>query len=156
MNVFISYSTDDLDLVRQISREIGPYATVRYWDKSKEPGTEVWDSIFSWIDQSDVVLAVITDKTVSRAMSVGQEIGRAKAKGRKIVPFVSEGIASSELGCLNGVTYEPISRSNPAPAFERIKAIFMPKTEQATDDFNNALIILGIVVLVWLIFFRKN
>jgi hypothetical protein len=82
MKIFISYSTDDIRLVHKIATSLCSYSEVYYWAKDYIPGEEVWPTIFSWIDNSDLVIAVITDKTVSRAMSVGQEIGRAKTKNK--------------------------------------------------------------------------
>ena len=80
MRLFISYSTGDLEIVDQIADALRPHAEVFYWDKDKEPGKDTWQTIFRWIDSADLVIAVITDKTVARAMSVGQEIGHAKPR----------------------------------------------------------------------------
>ena len=75
MKIFISYSVDDTRMVGTIANHIGRHAEVYFWDKSKELGSEVWPLIFQWIDQADVVIAVITDNTVRRAMAFGQELG---------------------------------------------------------------------------------
>lgn len=97
MKVFISYSTEDLSLVRQIADEIRAHAEVFYWDETRTPGEHAWNQIFAWIDQSDAVVAVITDKTVSRGISVGQEIGHAKAKQKTILPIVASDVPVTEL-----------------------------------------------------------
>lgn len=57
MNVFISYSVEDTALVRSVADHVKQKANVAYWDKSKEPGKEVWPTIFGWIDRADLVLA---------------------------------------------------------------------------------------------------
>lgn len=158
MKVFISYSTDDRDLVNQIAKEIEPHAEVHYWDKSKEPGVDAWKSIFGWIDQSDTLLAIITDKTVARGMSVGQEIGHAKTKGKRIIPLVAEGVPSSALGCISGLTRETLSPTNLVPTIERLKRLFAPpkKAEEPSGGLAD-LILLGVIVgLVWLVCFRKK
>ncbi|MDA8161648.1 MAG: toll/interleukin-1 receptor domain-containing protein [Desulfobacteraceae bacterium] len=98
MKVFISYSTPDLGLVYKIAQHVAPHGEVFFWDKDKNPGTESWSTIFSWLDQSDLVLAVITERTLSRAMAVGQEIGRAKAKEKLIVPLVGPDVQAADLG----------------------------------------------------------
>ena len=108
----LTYSTGDLDIVNQIADSLRPHAEVFYWDKDKEPGKVAWETIFSWIDDADLILAVTTDQTVKRSISVGQEIGRAVTKGKLVVPLVSADVPVSELGCLSGATYQPISREN--------------------------------------------
>ncbi|MFZ5994790.1 MAG: toll/interleukin-1 receptor domain-containing protein [Thermodesulfobacteriota bacterium] len=141
MKVFISYSTDDISIVHTIAQHVRPHAEVFYWDKSKVPGQESWPIIFTWVDQADIVLALITGKTVSRAMSVGQEIGHAKAKGKTIIPIVSPEVPSSELGFLSGITYQPIERNNPGPALESVKRVILAKKQQI--ESNQAFLIIG-------------
>ena len=89
MKIFISYSTPDVFIVHNLAERIKPFAEVYYWAHSNLPGQEAWPSIFSWIDSSDLVIVLITDNTVRRAMAVGQELGRAKTQGRTIIPIVS-------------------------------------------------------------------
>jgi len=110
MRLFISYSTGDLEIVKQIAEALHPYAQVYYWDRDKVPGDDAWHTIFSWIDSADLVICVITDKTISRAMAVGNEIGRAQAKGKKIIPVKSKDVESSELGSLYGITFTPLEQ----------------------------------------------
>lgn len=146
MKIFISYSTDDAELVRNISNYVRPHAEVYYWAESKMPGQDAWQSIFNWIDQSDLVLAVITDKTVSRAMSVGQEIGRAKAKDKTIVPLVGPNVDNSQLGCLQGVTYQRIDPDNPKPALQSIERVALAKKQQL--EAKQTLFIIGGIFLL--------
>jgi hypothetical protein len=157
MKIFISYSADDLKTVREIAETVKHLPEVNevyYWDKSKEPGKDAWDSIFSWIDSSDVVLAVISDKTVERGLSVGMEIGHAKKSGKKIVPLVTEGVNGTSLGCLSGLTHEKLSKNNPAPTQARLKEILGLGPKGVTIA---SLVVLTIVVgAIWLIFFKKK
>ena len=157
MKVFISYSTEDGDFVGKIAQAITPHGEVRYWDRSKEPGADAWPTIFRWIDESDTMLVVITDKVVRRGMSVGQEIGHAKARGKFIIPLVEEGVPASSLGCLSGVTYEPIPRANPALALERLGLIFKDRKQQVDDaGLGGLLAVLGLIALVLLVFSEKR
>ena len=122
MKVFISYSMEDTAQVQVIADQIRPHVeTVNWWNESKAPGEVAWDSICRWIDEADFVLAVITDKVVSRAMSVGQELGQAKEKCKKIIPLIERGVSASELGFLSGVTYVRFDRDNPEPALAEVK-----------------------------------
>ena len=155
MNVFISYSADDLALVNWIGGQIKPHANVFYWDKSKQPGQDAWQTIYSWIDQSDLVLAVITDSAVSRAMSVGQEIGRAKAKLKTVVPVVTSNVPSSELGCLSGTTYQKIDPENPGATLNVITKVIMAK-KQTLENQKNMLFLVGGVVLTLLLLSSKE
>ena len=121
MNIFISYSTDDLKTVRQIAGYLKPHVDkVQYWDDSKRPGEKIWDNILKWIDTADLVLALITDNSVSRSPSVDQEIGYAKAKGKSILPLVKGSVDTAKLGCLHDVTYFIIDTDDLQPAFDVI------------------------------------
>ncbi len=149
MKVFISYSTDDITLVRQIADYIRPHADVFYWHKSKVPGQEAWPTIFKWINQADLVLTVITDKTISRAMSVGQEIGRAKAKMKTIIPIVAPDVPITELGFLSGITYQRIDRNNPEPALRAIENLVLEK-KQNIEIFQTLLLVGGVFALIFM------
>lgn len=105
------------------------------------------------------MIAVITDKTVNRAMSVGQEIGRAKAKDKRIVPLVAEDVPSSQLGCISGLTYDTLSPRNLVPTIERLKKLFKPKPQEKPEPSSSLgdWILLGVIVgIVYLVFFRKK
>lgn len=152
MKLFISYSVHDSELVRKVAESIRRHVEkIYYWDESKELGEDAWKSIFSWIDGADLVLAVITDNTISRAMAVGNEIGHAKAKNKKIIPLVAPDISSEQLGCLQGVTYQKIDKDNPLPAIEaicsEINRMKQVKQKEASE-LGSLLVIAGLVALV--------
>lgn len=122
MNVFISYSVNDTELVRTVADKIKSKATVNYWNESQQPGKEVWPTIFSWIDAANLVLVLITDKTIARALAVGQELGHAKKGNKQIIPLVAKNIPCTELGFLAGITYIPLDTENPAGALQTLQA----------------------------------
>lgn len=151
MRVFVSYSVADVDLLRQVVGTIragGDEALC--WDTSKVPGQEVWQSIFAWIDSADLVIVIITDQTVSRAMSVGQEVGRARAKGKPIVPLVSADVKPGDLGCLNGVIYQPISREQTQQALAGVARVIEGMKLKKAEEQKQLLVLGGIVGLLWL------
>jgi len=153
MKVFISYSVHDSEFVKEFAEALKPHVeSLRYWEESKELGEDAWESIFSWIDEADLVLAVITDKTINRAMAVGNEIGHARAKGRKVIPLVAPGINDSQLGCLKGVTYQRIDMDNPKPAIgaiaNEISRMKLAKLQAGQADLSDLLVIAGLVALV--------
>ena len=148
MIIFISYSTEDLSLVHQIADYLKHHATVRYWDKDRLPGEKDWEQIFGWIDETDLVLAVITDNTVARAMAVGNEIGYAKNQGMTIIAIVADGVSEAQLGCLKGITYERIDRDNPGPAMETVAKRI--KDIKRQDFIECCFVLAAVVGFVWL------
>ncbi len=111
MNVFISYSTEDLVSVERIAKAIKDCEDEPFWwHEKKLPGRGAWDTIFGWIEGADVVIAVITDRTLARAMAVGNEIGYAKAHNKPIIPVLGKGIKPESLGCLLGITHVQLGK----------------------------------------------
>ncbi|HEV8379114.1 MAG TPA: toll/interleukin-1 receptor domain-containing protein [Tepidisphaeraceae bacterium] len=122
MNVFISYSVQDTDLVRQIAGLLRPAVDgIFWWGMTRTLGQELWPQIFSQIDQSEVVLAVITDRAVSRGMPMGVEIGHAKKGGKTIIPLIAPGVKDSDIAFLSGINYQQIDRNNPGPAMRAVR-----------------------------------
>lgn len=150
MNVFISYSTRDAETVSKLAQELRHYAEVFYWDQNKTLGQDAWQTIFQWIDSADMVFVVITGNTVDRAMSVGQEVGRAKAKNKLIIPLVSREVPATELGFLLGITYQPIDVSNPAPAIQQVALMASLKKQEIENGQKLAVTVIAVGVLVWL------
>lgn len=153
MKVFISYSIHDAEFVKEFADALKPHVeSLKYWEASKELGEDSWQSIFKWIDESDLVLAVITDKTINRAMAVGNEIGHARAKGKKVIPLVAPGISDSQLGCLKGVTYQRIDKDAPRPAIDaiaqEINRMKLAKQQPEQSDLGDLLVIAGLVALI--------
>ena len=147
MNVFISYSGADLSSVRQIAEKIKPFAGPKFWDQDQMPGKEAWPTIFSWIDSAKCAIVVITDNVVARGESVNQEIGYARAKGKIIIPLVSNGVPKDRLGCLNGVTYIPFDTAQPQAAIDAI--ILQIKSLLSEADFWTVIVVLGIIGFVF-------
>ena len=149
MKVFISYSGADLNMVRGIHSVIKDYAEVYYWDQNKEPGQDAWASIFSWINRSDLVIALITGRTVARGISVGSEIGHARAKSKTIIPLVSDKVPESELGCLKGVTYKQFDEENPTEALQKIEYRILRRKSELDIQVGIAVVICC-SILLWL------
>ena len=154
MNIFISYSTKDMALIKEIETRLIPYGNIYYWDKDKQIGERDWDQIFNWICKSDIVLAIITENVVSRAMAVGNEIGFAKNQDKFIIPIITNNVSESELGCLKGITYERIDISNPWPVLEKIEATIRSKKEK--EDFWRVIGIISLVLIVLIIWPRVS
>lgn len=153
MNIFISYSTEDIHLVSKIAKQLASHATVKFWDRDKMPGEPVWKKIYEWIDDADLVLAVITDKTVSRAMAVGNEIGYAKDQDKTIIPLVATDVKDSDLGCLQGITRIQLDGNNPGTAWDQLEEQVQRLKRQ--NFTKNLLLSVGVIVLVWLALKKK-
>ncbi|HZR19101.1 MAG TPA: toll/interleukin-1 receptor domain-containing protein [Verrucomicrobiae bacterium] len=165
MNVFISYSVSDTQLVRTVADHIKAKANVTYWDQSKEPGKETWPTIFSWIDAAELVLVLITENTLSRAFSVGQEVGHARKANKPIIPLVAKGVKSSELGFLAGITYVQLDTRNPSAAIQALQqqldklkqqALLRQQQLQALKDQENRQGIAILALLALLLFFLSK
>ena len=152
MNIFISYSASDTHAVQQIAQCLEGYGTVNYWAEKKEPGKEAWPLIFTWIDAADLVFVLITGKTLVRAMSVGQEIGRSKAQGKFIVPLVEPGISTSELGVLAGLTYIQLDPSNPDTALKTTQEVVEKRRVELVDNQAKTVLAIGAVLALFAIF----
>jgi hypothetical protein len=150
MKIFISYSTPDLYIVKQLAVQLQLFGEVYYWAESKQPGQDAWQSIFNWIDTADLVVVLITGNTLTRAMPVGQEIGRAKSRGKTIIPIISRNISSDELGFLNGVTYQPIDVFNPHPAIEDIIRVVNAYYFNNQEKQKIAIGLVALGILFWL------
>lgn len=87
-------------------------------------------------------------------MSVGQEVGRAKAKNKSIIPIVSSSVPINELGFLSGTTFQAIDIFNPLPAvIEIAKAI--EKHSIAKKQNQNAALVLAVIAFFLLLFSDK-
>ncbi len=151
MQVFISYSTRDRAIVREFAKELKPHAKVWFWDHDKEPGKEAWPSIFAQIDNSDLVLTLVTGKALERAFSVGQEVGHAKSKGKEIVPIVEHGVSFGDLGCLSGLTPIELDRTNLPKTMGEIQTHVRKRAaakRKTTDDGEALLVVVACIALL--------
>jgi len=83
-------------------------------------------------------------------MAVGQEIGRAKAQGKTVIPVVTPNVPSSELGCLSGTTYQKIDPENPGVALNAIKQVILAK-KQSLENQKTMLFLVGGVLALFLL-----
>lgn len=146
LNVFISYSVDDTALVNVIAAHLQPHAHARYWAQDKEPGQEVWPTIYGWIDQADMVVVVLTGKTLARAISVGNEVGYARKAGKHIVPLVGPDVPKGALGCLEGTTYLELNYNDAYSTLNELKTV-VGKVSKKKAENAKILAVLGLVVL---------
>jgi hypothetical protein len=143
MRIFISYSSSDTNIVSVLADQLKMYGDVYYWDKEKTPGESAWEQIFSWIDNSDIVLVLVTDAAIARAMSVCQEVGRAKSGNKFIIPIVSSSVSKNGLGFLSDISYQEIDIMNPAPAINYIIELINCKNKEEFQKLSLILVTVG-------------
>lgn len=151
MKIFVSYSATDNDFVRKIVNGIRSDAVgVHWWDESKQLGQNCWEQIFGWIDEADLVLAIITGKVLERGLAVGNEIGYAKAKGKEIIPLITDEDDRFDLGCLIGTADQYIDENDPQSGIDAIKS-HIEKNGASNDevDWGQVLTVLGLIGVIW-------
>ena len=150
MKIFISYSTSDKAIVTELANKLQIFGDVLFWDQNKIPGQESWPTIFNWIETADIVIVLITGNTLIRAMSVGQEVGRARTLNKTIVPIVSDNIPQSELGCLAGLTYQPIDIYNPDSAISELNKVLQSYQNNIQEKQKAFVGVLILGIAIWL------
>jgi hypothetical protein len=148
MRIFISYSAPDINIVSVLADQLKMYGDIYYWDKDNSPGESAWEQIFSWIDNSDIVIVLITDATIARSFSVGQEVGKAKAGKKLIIPIVASSVSKNDLGFLSDITYKQIDINDPMPAIYRMMDLI--KCHNREEFQKLSLILVAIGFFIWL------
>lgn len=149
MKVFISYSSADTQFVDKVATHLKEYVEPMFWDKDKIPGDEDWKTIFNWINQSSLVLVVITDSAVKRSFSIGQEIGFAHKAEKVIIPFISKKVSISDVGFLKGLTPIYFDEFDPNAAIEELrKALEIKKEKKDNSDAITFLAVCGIILFI--------
>lgn len=145
LTVFISYSVHDTAVVETVNVHLKPHSRTLFWSQDKVPGQDAWGTIHTWIDSADLVVVVLTGKTLSRALSVGNEVGYARKAGKRIIPLVGHDVPKGELGCLEGITYIRLDADAPQKTMAQLHdALEEFAKEQETG---RALALLGLVAL---------
>lgn len=146
LELFISYSVDDANVVEGVVTHLKPHANARYWQQDKEPGRDAWQTIHGWIDRADLVVVILTGNTLARAISVGNEVGYARKAGKIIIPLVATEVPPSSLGCLNGITYIALDPSRPDGAIRELKRV-VETTATALNRKRSFVALIGIAIL---------
>ena len=146
LTVFISYSVHDTEVVNTINTHLRPHAKTLFWSQDKVPGQDAWNTIYSWINTADLVVVVLTGKTLSRALSVGNEVGYARKAGKQIIPLVSPEVPKGELGCLEGITYIRLDFDNPHQTIAQLHDA-LTKFAKKKKETAQALAVLGLIAL---------
>ena len=108
--VFISYSFEDGDIVRQLKNTLQQDGIKCYVAKhDANYGGSIYTKLSSAIDNSKAVIAILTQKGCA-SPSVNQELGYAKKAGKRIIPLVEKGVNLPVM--LQGLEYKKFDRSS--------------------------------------------
>ena len=91
-DIFVSYSREDIDIVRKLVDDIYTKSNVHCWVdwNGIESGDQFVDVIINAIDKVDTVLFILSDNSMASEFA-RREIDYARNTGKKIVPVVVDG-----------------------------------------------------------------
>lgn len=141
MNGFVSYRSIDLPIVEALEEYLEQEIDLDYWDASNVPGDPDWESIEDWIQEADLVIVVVTSNSIEQSISVGQEVGIARANDKIIIPLVAKDVSPSRLGFLKGTTAVRFDPADPTPAFDRLAEVII---EIHRGNWRDGLILAGL------------
>lgn len=103
-NIFISYSTNDLDKIRPVLNLLSTIQDTKIFfaDKSIDPGDDISQTIINNIKYSDVFLVFYSESAIN-SNYVQQEIGVAKSNDKIIIPILLD--SNKPTGMLEGINY---------------------------------------------------
>lgn len=132
MILFISYAQRDLPLAQQLAARLSQGGVkVRYWEQDKVPSKPAWQTIQGWIDESTIVVPILTQEGGISSPAVNQEVGYAVRAGKRIAAIVGPQVAQASLAMIQATTIialdtvdkilDGVSRAIQAEKDERVK-----------------------------------
>ena len=154
--IFVSYSTHDIEHVELLKRQlIGTSIEVFIAEHSIKPSEDLGKEISKAIEECDLFV-VLWSKNAQDSAWVSQEIGRADALKKSILPLVlTEGISLP--GFISNLKYHPVF-DNPEEAIIEAKEFILDSYNKKADSLakvkkqnkKNALAVVGIgAFLLW-------
>ncbi len=95
--VFISYSRDDIVLMRQIKRGLESRGISIWTDESLVPGTELWKTAIEIAIQDASCIVAILSPSAKESLWVERELDFAKVHEKRIIPVLSHGEPSNAI-----------------------------------------------------------
>ena len=149
--VFLSHSTRDRGLVITLANLLTKFkVTVLVAEWYLSPGESLDKKIFTQIDKSDCVVALLTKHGI-RSRWVHEEIGYALKGGKPIVPLVEKGTSHQDLAALQGREYIEFDPLQPQEALIKT-ASYIKSLELKKSDQEEALLVIGgLIALILLL-----
>ncbi len=103
-NIFISYSTKDLEKIRPVLNQLSTIQDTKIFfaDKTINPGDYINQTIINNIKSSDVFIVFYSESAI-KSNYVQQEIGVAKSNNKIIIPILLD--SNKPTGMLEGINY---------------------------------------------------
>ena len=98
-----------------------------------QPGTYLVEKVEAAIDESQAVVVLVTDNSVT-AQYVHQEIGYARKAKKLIIPVVQTGISGEELGMLQGLEYIRFDFESPHEGHAQLTAALRALAEKHATE----------------------
>ena len=152
MKVFISHSVEDRNIVSAINCNLA-LANIQAYiaEEDYQPGTNIWEKVTRNIDDSDVVIAILTRDGV-RYSYVNQEVGYAFKAGKQVIPIVEDEV--KPVGALEGKEYIRFNRLSPLNAVD-IAAQYLEKHKTKSDDVVSLIIMIIFFAFILRILSKK-
>lgn len=153
--IFVSYSTHDLEHVDLLKQQLANTpVSIFIAEHSVKPGNELTSVISKAIQECDLFV-LLWSSNAKASDWVSQEIGRADALSKKILPLMlTEGLSLP--GFINGLKWLPVF-SDPKLALEQARDTIASEYKnkmgvvlQKEQEQRNALALMGIgALLLW-------
>lgn len=149
--LFLSHSSEDLELVRAIQDAARPLDIEVYtYEQDLRPGESLPNKLLERIRLCDAMIVLLTEAG-SISPAVNQEIGAAKQAGKIVLPIVDEGIDLMSYPFLQGTEYLTLNRSNPTQTLQVLTGRLGQMKNKA--DLHN---LIGLVIIAALAFFASR
>ncbi len=147
--VFLSHSYSDKGAVAAIHDQLAT-SGIEVWisEQHPEPGTLVGKKILDAIQQTDVLVVLLTEAS-SVSQYVHQEIGAALAAKKPVIPLATFDVPADRLGMLAGVEWLRVDPSNPAVAGANLAASLLKRRDlKERQEALTAAILVGLILVL--------
>jgi len=147
--IFVSYSTKDMDEIKQILQQIQTIKDTEFFfaEESLNPGDQISQRIINYIKDCDVFILFYSE-FARDSTYVQHEIGVAKANDKIIIPILLD--ASKPDGMLQGINYLNFyNQAKKQQEFERLYNFIVRNIKSKNQ--NSALSLLALLGLGYLL-----
>jgi|GEM_PF-1694934 len=148
MQIFLSHSSADSDLVAQVKAAVRSLAAVYCTEDDVQAGINVHSKIQAQIRKSDLMIVLLSHNGAASPY-LHQEIGFAKSAGKLIIPVVSTDVSARSLGMLEGIEYIQLDDDVDwlTRLSIRVEAVVRTSEAKAKADKATTDLVLSVVVL---------
>lgn len=151
LNIFISYSSDDLDKIKPILNQLETINDIKIFlaEKTINPGENINQTIIQNIKKSDIFIVFYSSSAI-KSNYVQQEIGVAKSFNKIIIPIILD--SSKPTGMLDGINYlNFFDQTKQQKEMERLYRFIIQNVEVERKKRQQMLTVLGLLGLGYLL-----